>query len=280
MADKKLLSVLIPGRNQGDILGKTIDDIAKHAETLPYDIEVIYIDGHSDDNSKEVTLEKKNKFKNLLVLSDPPDARGKGGALKLGMSKAGGDLKMFMDADNSTNFREIDKLLPHISKYDIVIGTRYSDKPSVPQKNWTRAFWSAFIEVIYVIILGRSKNYTAKRKQGRWRQFVSRGGNLAFTVLLGQSFTDSRCGFKLFTKKSADTIFPKITLPGFGFDTEVFVIAKKYKLSVIEIPIVWYDEAAKTNISLGETFKTFVEIFKIKWQKFRGVYNEKKNLGS
>lgn len=275
MSEKKLISVLIPGRNQGDILGKTIDDVAKHAEKLPYEIEIIYIDGNSKDNSKEIALSKKGKFKNLLVLSDPPNARGKGGALKLGMSKAIGDLKMFMDADNSTNFREISKLLPYIDKYDIVIGTRYSDKATVPQKNWFKAFWSAFVDVIYVVIFGRSKNYTAKRKQGRWRQFVSRGGNLAFTVLLGQSFTDSRCGFKLFTKKSADKIFPKITLPGFGFDTEVFVIAKKYKLSVIEVPVQWYDEAAETNISLSETLKTFIEIFQIKWRKFRGAYNEK-----
>lgn len=277
MSEKKLLSVLIPGRNQGDILDKTIDDIAKHGQTLPYDIEVIYIDGNSDDNSKEVALGRKDKFKNLEVFSDPPNARGKGGALKLGMSKASGDFKMFMDADNSTNFREIDKLLKYVNEYDIVIGTRYSNKPVVPQKNWLKAFWGAFVDVIYVVIFGRSKSYTAKKKQGRWRQFVSRGGNLAFTVLLGQSFTDSRCGFKLFTKKSADTIFPLLTLPGFGFDTEVFVIAKKYKLSVIESPVVWYDEAAETNISLGETLKTFVEIFQIRWRNIKGVYNEKKN---
>lgn len=274
MTEKKLLTVIIPGRNQGDILGKTIDDVAGFVPHTPFDAELIYIDGNSSDGSKKVADSKKDKFKNLLVLSDPPDMRGKGGAIKSGMAHAKGDFMMFMDADNSTNFKEISKFMPYVGKYDIIIGTRYSNLVSEPKKNWFSAFFSALKEVFDVIIYGHSKNYTAKVKQGRWRQFVSRGGNLAFTVLLGQSFSDSRCGFKFFSRKAADLIFPMITLPGFGFDTEVFVIAKKYKLSVIEVPVSWFDEAAETNVSLKDTLKTFLEIFEIRWNLIRGKYNK------
>ncbi|KKQ94864.1 MAG: hypothetical protein UT66_C0032G0002 [candidate division CPR2 bacterium GW2011_GWC1_39_9] len=272
MSDKKLISVIIPGRNQGEELGKTLDDIAEHAKTINYDVEVLYIDGNSTDNSVEVAKKREDHFFRLEVLSDPPDRRGKGGAVRLGMVRAKGDFKMFMDADNSTNFREIDKLLPYIDKYEVIIGSRYSNKATEPQTNWFKAFFSASKDVLDVIVFGHAKSYTAKVKQGRWRQFVSRGGNLAFTVFLGQSFADSRCGFKLFSKKAADTIFPLVTLPGFGFDTEVFVIAKKYKFPVIEVPVKWNDDAMASNISIKETLKSFIEIFQIRIKDLKGAY--------
>jgi dolichyl-phosphate beta-glucosyltransferase len=275
MSGKKLLSVLIPGRNQGDILGKTIDDIAKHGEKLTdFDIEVVYIDGNSKDESKKVAESNKDKFKNLIVLSDPPDARGKGGALKLGMEKASGDFKMFMDADNSTNFSEIDKLLPYIDKYDIVLGSRYSTSVSEPEQNWFKAFGMATKDVIDVLIYGHAKRYTAKVKQGRWREFVSRGGNLAFTVLLGQAFADSRCGFKLWKAEAADTVFSKLTSPGFGFDTEALVLAKKFKYKITQVPVEWFDEAGESNIGIKAILGSFVEIFKIRLNLIIGKYKK------
>lgn len=275
MPDKKLLSVLIPGRNQGDILGKTIDDIASHSEKIPYDIELVYIDGNSKDDSKKIAESKKDKFKNLIVLSDPPDARGKGGALKLGMEKSSGVLKMFMDADNSTNFREIDKLLPHIEKYDIVMGSRYSKNAAEPEGNWFKAFGMAVKDVFDVLIFGYAKRNITKVKQGRFRQLISRGGNLLFTILLGQSFSDSRCGFKLWKTEAADRIFPKLTIPGFGFDTEALVLAKKYKYKIIEVPVMWFDEAGESNIGASDAIKSIGEIFKIRLNLLTGKYKDK-----
>lgn len=274
MSEKKLLSVLIPGRNQGDVLGKTIDDVAEHAKKINYDIELIYIDGNSSDDSKKVAESRKDKFANLVVLSDPPDFKGKGGALKLGMATAKGDLKMFMDADNSTNFKEIDKLLPYIDKYDIVMGSRYSKEAAEPEQNWFKAFGMAVKDVFDVLIFGYAKRNMTKVKQGRFRQLISRGGNLLFTVLLGQSFSDSRCGFKLWKSETADKIFPQITLPGFGFDTEALVLAKRYKDKIIEVPVEWFDEAAGSNIGAGDAFKSIGEIFKIRLNLLTGKYKK------
>lgn len=275
MNEKKILTVIIPGRNQGDVLGKTIDDIEKHSRKLSdFEIEVVYDDGHSSDDSMKVAKEKQHLFEKFKIVTDPPGVHGKGFGIKYAMSQSSGDLKMFMDADNSTNFREIDKLLPYIDKYDIVMGTRYSDKTSEPEQNWFRAFGRAFKEVLDVLIYGRSKNYTAKVKQGRFRQLVSRGGNLAFTVLLGQSFTDSRCGFKLFKGDAADRIFPLLTIGTWDFDTEVLVLAKKFGYNVIEVPVVWFDDAGGTNFTLKSIFDSFRAIFKIRWNLIRGKYNK------
>lgn len=268
------LSVIIPCRNQGHVLEKTFTDIENHIKKFDFETEVIYADSASTDNSEEIAEKYKNRFKYFKIVKTP---RGKGIAVKSGMKAAEGEIRMFMDADSSTPFKEIDKLLPYFKEgYDIVMGSRYTTKPLPATGGTFRAFGKALKEVIEVIIYGKAKSNTTIKKQGRMRQLISRGGNLVFVVLLGQSFADTRCGFKAYTRTAAETLFSFQTLPGFGFDTEILVIAKKYKFKMIEVPINWYDDAEDTNITMGDTINSFVEIFKVKWNNLRGKYSESK----
>jgi glycosyltransferase involved in cell wall biosynthesis len=272
---KPLLSVVIPCRNQGSVIHDTIIMIEEHSKKIPYDIELIVSDGNSTDNTNEVLLDLEKKYPKMVVFEEKLTAKGehgKGNGLKQGIALTKGDLVMFLDADNSTKFTEIDKFLPYIEKYDLVIGTRYSDKIAEPSQNWFKSFWSAFIDVIQVIVYGNAKRYKAVGKQGRWRQFVSRGGNLAFTVLLGQSFSDSRCGFKLFKGDIAREMFARTTIPKWGFDTEIMVMAKEYKAKILEVPVEWRDDAEESNVNLKETLMSFVEIIAIRWNLIRGLY--------
>jgi dolichyl-phosphate beta-glucosyltransferase len=281
MTEKKLLSVVIPCRNQGQILGTTLSEIEEYNKKLDYGIEIIVSDGNSDDNTPEILKEFSKKHSNLEYLEEKLTLKGehgKGNGLKQGIAKTKGDLVMFMDADNSTKFREILKLIKYIDEYDVVIGTRYSDKIAEPEQNWFKAFALAAKDVLDVILFGNAKRYKAIGKQGKWRQFVSRGGNLAFTVLLGQSFTDSRCGFKLFKGDLAREIFSKVTIPKWGFDTEVLVMAKKYNVKIIEVPVEGYDDAEATNVNLKETLLSFVEIIQIRINLIKGQYSRKKVL--
>lgn len=281
MEKKKTLSIIIPCRNQGSVLGETLTEIEEYGKKLDYELEIIVSDGNSTDDTGKTLNEFAKKYPNLEYFEEELTAKGehgKGNGLKQGVARSKGDLVMFMDADNSTKFREILKLIKYIDKYDVVIGTRYSDKVAEPEQSWFRAFFAATKDVFDVIIFGNAKRYKAIGKQGRWRQFVSRGGNLAFTVLLGQSFTDSRCGFKLFDGDLAREMFSMVTIPKWGFDTEILVMAKRYGLKIIEIPVEWYDDAADTNVTLKETLLTFVEIFQIKINALRGLYNRKKQI--
>ena len=273
--DKKL-SVIIPCKNQEEKLSETFKDIKEHSPKINYEVDVIFVNDRSTDKSPEVADQLGGELSKYKRIDTPKDLKGigKGRAVKMGMMVADSDLELFMDADNSTSFKEIDKLLPYTEKYDIIIGTRYSSKVVEGQNNWFKAVLGGIKDVLDVIIFGHAKRYTATVKQGRLRQLVSRGGNLVFTVLLGQSFTDQRCGFKLFTKDASDIIFPRIQLDGFGFDTELFVIAKKFKLKVVEVPIDWFDDAAESNIGFKDALNTFKEIFQIYGHMIRGRYKK------
>lgn len=278
---KKLLSVVIPCRNQGSVMVETINEIEEYTKKLPYDVEVIVTDGNSTDNTGEILAKLAKEYKNLTYFEEKLTEKGdhgKGNGLKQGIAKTNGDFVMFMDADNSTKFREILKFIPYVENYDIIIGTRYSDKVAEGETRWWKAFFSATKDVFDVIIFGHALRYKAIGKQGRWRQFVSRGGNLAFTVLLGQSFTDSRCGFKFFNGDLARDIFSKTTIPKWGFDTEVLVMAKEYGAKVLEVPVEWFDDAEDTNVNLKETLLSFVEIIQIRFNLLKGLYRKNKEI--
>ncbi len=282
MSDNIYLSVIIPCKNQADRVKKTLNDILEHSRQLRFDTEVVFVDGDSTDGSAEVAESFKGEMKHLQILHEQdleigPHFTGKGAAVKCGMAHAKGKIKMFMDADSSTPFKEIDKILPYFDKgYDVVMGSRYTAKPLPATNSTFQAFVHAVKEVFEVLIYGHSKSNTTIKKQGRLRQLISRGGNLAFVVLLGQSFADTRCGFKAYTKEAAKKLFDMQTLPGFGFDTEILVIAKKYNLKIIEVPVHWYDDAEDTNITIGNSLKTFLEIFKIRWNSLSGKYSPSK----
>jgi len=279
MSEEIGLSVIIPCKNQADRVKITLQDIQEYSKKFDFETEVVFVDGGSTDGSAEVAESFRGGIKHLQILHEKdleigPHFTGKGAAVKCGMAHAKGEIQMFMDADSSTKFEEIDKLLPYFKEgYDVVMGSRYTKKPIPATNNALRAFGKATKEVFEVLIYGHSKSNTTIKKQGRLRQLISRGGNLAFVVLLGQSFADTRCGFKAYTKETAKKIFKLQTLPGFGFDTEILVIAKKYDYKIIEVPVKWYDDAEDTNVTMGDAIKSFGEIFKIRWYKLSGKYS-------
>lgn len=272
---KKTISVVIPTRNQADKVGVTIDHIIKTAKQLKdFEVEIIFVNDRSTDNSEEVAKKHLKGYKNSQILNTDKSyvGNGKGLAVELGMTKAKGDYRLFMDADNSTKFEEIKKLIPFFDKYDVVLGTRYSSEVVIPSGNWFKSFWLAIVDVIQVIIYGHALRYTAKKKQGRLREFVSRGANLAFTVLLGQSFTDSRCGFKMYSKVASEKIFPLCRIKTWDFDSEALVLAKKFGYSMVEVPVEWYDDEAASNFKVKDMINGFTSIFYIRWNQLLGRY--------
>lgn len=276
----KTISVVISCRDQDDKIGQTIDHIKDVAKKIKdkYEIEIIFINERSKDNSEGVAREHLSDYPNHKMLATDKNyvGNGKGLGVEMGMIEARGDYRLFMDADNSTKFEEIFKFLPYFDKYDIILGTRYSNKVAVPSGNWFKSLWLAIIDVLQVIIYGHAKRYTAKKKQGRLRELVSRGGNLAFTLLLGQSFTDSRCGFKMYSAEASKKIFPLCQIKTWDFDTEALVLARRFKYKMIEVPVEWYDDAAASNFRLKDMINAFKAIFQIYIYTLTGKYRRGK----
>ena len=82
---------------------------------------------------------------------------------------------------------------------------------------------------------------------------------------------DTQCGFKGFTKKAAENIFPKIKIEKFAFDPEVLVIAKKFGYKTKEIPIYWKNDP-ESKVKFKSIFEMALDLIKIKWNLITGKY--------
>lgn len=60
---------------------------------------------------------------------------------------------------------------------------------------------------------------------------------------------DTQCGFKLFTRRAAQKIFPAQHLATWIFDVELLLLAKQLGIPVVEVPVEWHEVAgSKLNV--------------------------------
>ena len=92
---------------------RIISSIKKYAD------EIVVVDGHSNDGTKEIA----KKFGAKFYLDNKI---GRGDALKIGMKKATGDIIVFFDADGSHEAKDVPKLIKPILKdnADLVLSSR------------------------------------------------------------------------------------------------------------------------------------------------------------
>ena len=117
---KPYLSVIIPAYNEAKRLPLTLIDIGKHLSKSEFSYEIIVVDNNSTDATSEIVKRFSHLINNLkLIRCNVP---GKGAAVQKGILEAGGKIRLFMDADNSTSIDQFGKMIPYFSEgYDVVI---------------------------------------------------------------------------------------------------------------------------------------------------------------
>lgn len=111
--DKNKVSIVIPCKDETEGLRKILISVK------PYSNDIIVLDGHSKDNTRELVLKEKARY--FL-----DNGKGRGEAVRLGFKKAENEYIVAFDADGSHNEKDIPKLIAplFINKADIVIGSR------------------------------------------------------------------------------------------------------------------------------------------------------------
>jgi len=240
--NRPFLSVVIPVYRGEKVISSTIEAIERHASERQWEIEIILATSEGGDRTLELGREAVARYDNVHLL-DTTAQFGKGGAVKAGMMAARGDVCAFIDADNAAPFEQIEKGLPLLGRYDIVIGSRY-----VPGGDPGRRRLS--------------------------RTVVSRAGNLAIKLVLGLPYADTRAPLKIFRGEVAKRLFAASRLRGFGFDSEVLFLAKRFGYSVAELPVSWQPfEESTVNVRV-EVFRSVAELIQVRWNWLRGRYGD------
>ena len=234
------LSVVVPAFNEAGRIGLTIEELLSHLGAFvgTYEIRVVD-DGSTDDTARIVEAIARRDAR--VVLQREPH-RGKGATVRAGLVGAAGVLRFMCDADLSMPVSELPRFLALVpSQCDIAIGSR--EGPGARR-------------------LGEPGN----------RHLLGRGFNTLVRAAVLPGLEDTQCGFKLFTAGAVETIFSRTTIPGWAFDVEVLVIARKHGLRVCEVPIEWhYRELSR--VSAGrDSLRMMRDVLRIRLNLLRGGY--------
>lgn len=142
------VSVVIPAKDEGEGIKQILEEVT------PYADEVIVVDGHSKDNTKEIAVRQGAK-----VIMD--NRKGKGDAYRVGINAAVGDIIVFIDADGSHEPKDIPKLTEPIiqGKADLVVASRMlggSDEFHGTFFNYVRMVGGGLITLIINLRFGTS----------------------------------------------------------------------------------------------------------------------------
>lgn len=187
------VSVVIPAKNEARNL--------KHVfATIPEWVnEIVLVDGHSVDDTVEVALQLCP-----AVTIVHQEGRGKGDALQAGFAAAKGEILVMMDADGSTDGKEIPRFVAAlVTGADFAKGSRFASG-------------------------GGTDDITFSRRLGN--RILSGLVN----ILFGTRYTDLCYGYNAFWAKHLSKL--DLDCDGFEVETVMNVRAAKAGLSIHEIP--------------------------------------------
>lgn len=215
------VSIVIPARNEEGNIQGILEKIPK----LGTDTEVIFVEGHSKDNTylaiKEEIAQSKDRRRAYLFKQK---GKGKGDAVRLGFTKAKNEILIILDADLAVDPMEL-------SKFYRALCDGYAEFA-----NGSRLVYPLEKQAM------RTLNYLGNALFGK-----------AFTFLLGQRIKDTLCGTKSLFRRDYINISKNRSYFGnfdpFG-DFDLLFGAAKLNLKILEVPVRYKARTyGETNIS-------------------------------
>ena len=213
------VSVIVPARNEAG----NINSILERMPEMGSMTEIIFIEGHSRDNTFQTIEQAIPRFLNQHCSLYRQDGKGKGDAVRLGFQQAKGDILMILDADLTVLPEDLPRFYEVLvsGKGDFVNGVRLV----YPVEDQSMRFLN----------LAANKFFS-----------------LAFTWLLGHPVKDTLCGTKALWKRDYQLIAANRAYFGdfdpFG-DFDLLFGATKLNLKIIDMPIRYRSRTyGSTNI--------------------------------
>jgi dolichyl-phosphate beta-glucosyltransferase len=234
------LSVVIPAYNEESRLPSTLAIVSEYLAGRGDPYEVLVVVNGSTDRTAEVAKAAAERDANVrLILTS---LRGKGRAVKIGVSESQGERVLFCDADLSTPIDEATALADLLDgQYQIAIASREGE---------------------------------GSRRVGEphRRHLMGRVFNALVRTFAVPDIQDTQCGFKAFTRGCALDLFGRQTISGFGFDVELLYLARKRGYAVREVPVTWVYRASSRVDPIRDTVRMFGDILRVRLNDWRGKY--------
>jgi len=206
-ADLKLLSVVIPAKNEEGCIASTVEHLHLELRLSGIEHEIIVVDDGSTDRTAEIvtSLSKSNPCIRLVHNGVP---NGFGRAINFGLQNMNGDAVVIMMADESDDCRDVVRYWNLLNEgWDAVFGSRFLKGGGVIDYPWLKLR-------------------------------LNRLANAFIRLLFGTSLNDTTNAFKAYRRKAIEGCQPVIS-PHFNITVELplKVIIRGY--SWTSIPITW-----------------------------------------
>lgn len=214
---KPYLTIVIPAYREEHRIGETLQSIDRYLEQRKIVAEVLVVVDGSPDDTAEVVRNYALRMPYIRVIEHTTN-KGKGHAVRTGLSEAVGEYVLFMDADGSTSIDHTDALLEKlVAGADVVVGSR------------------------------RVAGADIHIHQSRYRELSGSIGNILIRSMLGLwRYPDTQCGFKGFTRTAAHTLARLMVVDRFGFDFELVALAARLRYRIVQLPVRWMNDGAST----------------------------------
>lgn len=242
------LSVIVPAYNGEDRLPAALDQLGAWLDAQPYESELILVDDGSRPPAAKVMTDFATRRPNTRVIRNDVNV-GKGAGVAKGMLAATGAYRVFTDADLAYPPPEIGKILADLEAgADVAIACRVLQE--------SRYLMSpSFFHYLYT------------------RHLMSRAFNRMVRLILLRDVLDSQAGLKGYTAHAATIVFPKLTIPRFGFDVETLFIAQTHGFRVQQTAVHFrYDEEPTTITFTESVFRMMADLVQVRLNHLRGRY--------
>jgi dolichyl-phosphate beta-glucosyltransferase len=234
------LSIVIPAYKETRKIRRDIQAAAEFLENHRIAGEILLVDDGSPDQTFELAKSFEAEFPVLKVLGYEQN-RGKGYALRYGMTQTRGKNVMFADAGLC-----------------------------VPYEIATIGLTMLDLEMCDMAIGSRRMRGSIRRKQPLYRRLGSKGYSLLIHTLMGLPLyiSDTQCGFKLYKGDVARHLYAATFTDGFMFDIEVILRALMAGYQVLEFPVLWSNDADSRFNPLTGSWRLLKDLAVIRWRLF------------
>jgi SAM-dependent methyltransferase len=205
--EPEVVSVVVPARNEAGSIAQAIERVPR----LGRETELIFIEGHSKDNTWDVITALPDTFPQGRIVKLRQSGKGKGNAVIEGFRAATGDILMILDADLTVPPEDLPKFIEVLAsgKADFANGVR----------------------LVYPM---------DERAMKFANLCANKGFSMIFSWLLGQPVKDTLCGTKVLWREDYERIDLGRAYFGefdpFG-DFDLLFGADKQNLKIVDIPI-------------------------------------------
>jgi len=214
------VSVVIAARNEAG----NIKSIFERVPKMGSGTEIIFVEGHSRDNTYETIADEIPLHPSTPSLLFRQPGIGKADAIRLGFEKSSGDILMILDADLTVPPEDLPRF------YDAIVSGK-----------------GEFVNGVRLV-------YPMEKEAMRTLNFIgNKLFSMSFSWLLGQPIKDTLCGTKVMWREDYEKIAANRSYFGdfdpFG-DFDLIFGAAKLNRKIIDLPIRYRERTyGTTNIS-------------------------------